>query len=54
MSDTNNVSTASFLWEYSIDRAEIEEQLGRQVLGEEWYAITDKLDDAVVSVLSAL
>lgn len=56
MSDTNieKVSSASFLWQYSIDRAEVEEMAGKQLLNAEWYALADRLDDAIASILSAL
>ena len=56
MSDTNRteVSSASFLWEYNIDRAEVEEMAGKQLLNSEWYALTDRLDDAIASILSSL
>lgn len=54
MSDTNNISSASFLWEYTIDRAEVEEIAGKQLLNSEWYALTDRLDDAIASILSSL
>jgi hypothetical protein len=57
MSDTNRtekVSTGSFLWEYHIDRGELEDQLERQVSGEEWYSLMSNLDDAIAGILSAL
>lgn len=55
MSDANtNFSTDNFLWEYTIDRGELENQLGRQVDADEWYALKDSLDDAIAGLLSAL
>ena len=55
MSDTNfSVDTSNFLWEYTVDRGELESQLGRQVDADEWYTIKDSLDDAIAGLLSAL
>ena len=53
MSDTN-ISTSNFLWEYTIDREELENQLERQIHSDEWYDIKDKLDSAIAEILSAL
>lgn len=54
MSDTNNISSTSFLWEYTLDREELENQLERQIHSDEWYDIKDKLDSAIVEILSTL
>lgn len=56
MSNTNRteVSTGNFLWNYTVDRGELEDQLERQIDGDEWYAIKDRLDDAIAGILSAL
>lgn len=53
MSDTN-ISTSNFLWQYTVDRSELENQLERQVDADEWYSLKDKLDDAIAEILSAL
>jgi hypothetical protein len=52
MSDTN--LTSNFLWDYTIDREELENQLERNLSAEEWYKLKDNLDDAIAGILSEL
>ena len=52
MSNTN--ITNNFLWEYTIDREELENQLERNISAEEWYKLKDNLDDAIAGILTQL
>ena len=50
--DTN--LTNNFLWEYTIDREELESQLERHISAEQWYKLKDDLDDAIAGILTQL
>ena len=52
MSDTN--ITNNFLWEYTIDREELESQLERNIGATEWYKLKDDLDDSIAGILTEL
>lgn len=54
MSAETNTNYQIAIWSYQVMRDEVESQIGRYLDSEEWYALEERLDEAVLEVLSKL